>query len=210
MSRIPLSILLFAFVIVMQGVCLAGIDPYGESYGEMAYSGTGTPLLFNVPDGSGDPFTSAQLEGGSRVDVTLTLYLRNANSDPIIGFPAEDLWLEVDDSGLIPCLGGAIADAPSDQNGVTTWTAPLRAGGNSQTLTRMIINGSNLPYSPGFELNHVSPDLNGDLIVNLVDTALFAQDFATGYTFRSDFSRDMILNLSDLSYFAGAIGKGCP
>ena len=79
-----------------------------------------------------------------------------------------------------------------------------------QTLTQIVINGSPLISSPGFELHHVSPDINGDLTVNIVDVSLFAVDFASGYAFRSDFSPDGTLNIVDVFYLAQAIGANCP
>lgn len=210
MSRILTANLVIAFLFLCSSSALAGVDPLGECYGEIAYSGPGIPVLCNVPDGSGDPLTEAQLEYGARVDATLTLYLRDAMADPIQYYPAEDLWLESVDHGLTACLGGTTADGPSNQDGIATWTVPLRAGGFSQTLTQMMISGSPLITSAGFGLHHNSPDINGDGVVNLVDVSLFAQDFAAGYVFRSDFFRDGIVNLSDLGKLAVAMGRNCP
>lgn len=209
MPKFSLTFFLAA-ILLHSGLAGAGIEPGYEAYGEIAYTGPGIPTLCNVPDGSGDALTNAQLPNGNRVDATMTLYLLDMNADPIANFPAEDLWLETVDAGLALCPAGSIADSPTDQNGVTTWTAPLLAGGSSQALTQILINGASLMTSAGFELDHVSPDIDGDLTVNLKDIALFAQDFAAGYAFRSDFSRDGILNIADIAPLARAIGANCP
>lgn len=56
-----------------------------------------------------------------------------------------------------------------------------------------------------------SPDINGDLVVNLTDTILFAADAQAGapYNYRSDFDWSGIVNLSDTAVFTSAIGATC-
>jgi hypothetical protein len=56
-----------------------------------------------------------------------------------------------------------------------------------------------------------SPDINGDLVVNLSDIAFFASDFfSPGYNYRSDFNYDQVINLQDVAMLAGAVGAFCP
>ena len=56
-----------------------------------------------------------------------------------------------------------------------------------------------------------SPDLTGDLRVDLSDTPLFAADFfAASAAYRSDFNWDGQVNLSDLVVMAEALGAHCP
>ena len=50
-----------------------------------------------------------------------------------------------------------------------------------------------------------SPDLNGDLLVNLADLSLFAQDYFGPYNYRSDLRWDGDLDLGDLVVFAVAM-----
>ena len=68
--------------------------------------------------------------------------------------------------------------------------------------------------TPGLQLLPLlvnSPDLNGDLTVNLQDVALFAEDFFSApYELRSDLHFDRVINLSDLSVMTGKVGKTCP
>lgn len=54
-----------------------------------------------------------------------------------------------------------------------------------------------------------SPDINGDLRVDLGDVTLFAQDINLGYDYRSDFDWDGRLNLGDLSVLAQGNGASC-
>ena len=55
-----------------------------------------------------------------------------------------------------------------------------------------------------------SPDINGDLAVNLSDVVLFSQDRYGDYNYRSDFNFDGVVNLSDQIILVGALGVGCP
>jgi len=55
-----------------------------------------------------------------------------------------------------------------------------------------------------------SPDLNGDLAVNLSDIPIFASDFFGSYNYRSDLHYDGIINLSDLSRMAQSMGRSYP
>ena len=60
-------------------------------------------------------------------------------------------------------------------------------------------------------MSYNSPDINGDLIVNLTDISLFAVDFfGAVYMYRSDFNYDGAINLTDLAMLAPTIGVPCP
>jgi len=182
--------------------------PYGEY--EMAYQGPETLTLFVVPDGSGDSFDQAILPVGGTEDATITVLLVDANWVPIASFPAEDIWLESEDNGLIPCIGGTIADANTGADGTTQWLNPVLGGGHSQALTVVLVNGMLLEMTSGVNLSFNSPDINGDRTVNLTDVQLFTEDFYFSDDFRSDFHRDGIVNLSDLPRMAEAVGANCP
>ena len=182
--------------------------PYGEY--DMAYQGPETLTLLVVPDGSGNTFNQASLPFGGQADATITLLLKGADNDPIAHFPFEDMWLESRDAGLVPCRGGTTADANTDAAGITTWATPLHAGGHSQSLMDVIVNGSLLEMAPGLDLSFNSPDINGDLTVNLTDVQIFSGDFFDSDDFRSDFHRDGDVNISDLAVMARALGAGCP
>ena len=201
-------ICLFAIPVTYAQTTGIGWGPYGEY--DMAYQGPETLTLFVVPDGSGDSFDQARLPNGSTEDATITVLIVDFNWVPIANFPAEDIWLESEDSGLIPCIGGSIADANTDADGRTQWRNPLLGGGHSQALTVVLVNGALLELTSGVRLSLNSPDLNGDRSVNLTDVQLFTVDFYSGENFRSDFYRDGIVNLSDLAMLAPAVGAACP
>jgi len=185
------------------------IGPYGEY--DMAYQGPETLTLFVVPDGRGDSFDQAYLPFGGTEDATITLLLMDAYWVPIANYPAEDMWLESEDNGLVPCMGGTIADANTGADGRTQWLNPLLGGGHSQALTVVLVNGAQLEMTAGVHLSFNSPDINGDRTVNLTDVQLFTEDiYFSYYDFRSDFYRDGVVNLSDLGKMAEAIGANCP
>jgi len=182
--------------------------PYGEYH--VAYQGPEILTLLVIPDGSGATLDQAYLPWGDTEDATITLFLWDEGENPISFFPAEDIWLESEDSGLTMCVDGTIADAFTDTDGRTQWLDPLLAGGHSQALTVVKVNGSEVEYTTGVNLNFNSPDINGDLTVNAPDLQTFVEDYFSGYDFRSDFHRDGVLNGRDLVIMAEAYGMNCP
>jgi len=169
--------------------------------------------LLVIPDGSGPPLTEARHYSGTMADATiyLTLYSSCPPTGPMVGYPAEDMWLESTEGSLVFCSGGSIADAPTDDQGSTTWSRPLAGGGQDTGTCVIRISGGDSPSLFSFPLQFNSPDLNADLMVNLTDVVEFAEDFFDAdYEFRSDLHFDFVVNLSDLSEMAGAIGTACP
>jgi len=211
MSHFRRYFISFAFLLTATPCLgLSGVPSLSYSTAFTAYTGPGVPSLMVLPDGTGNPFTEARDPAGNTVDVTITLNLMDGAPSPIVNFPHEDLWLESSDGGLVPCLGGTCADENTDGNGMTWWTAPLRAGGYSQSPILVMVNGSALVSNSGLLLNTNSPDINGDLAVQLSDVGFFAGDFYSVYNFRSDFNGDGILNLSDVGILAEGFGARCP
>lgn len=187
-------------------------------YVEHTVATEGPVSLFNVPDGSGLAFTEAYGPGGAVVDATITMTLFDDYpgwGQPVAQFPFEDMWLESGDGLLVPCNGGTCADVNTDQNGVTSWSAPLEAGGRADPDEGgdiyIVINGA-VPEGDGhvMDMRMNSPDINGDGEVNLSDIPPFAEDFYGAYAYRSDFVWDGLVNLSDLAELAKAMASSCP
>ncbi|MBK8164825.1 MAG: hypothetical protein IPK64_02555 [bacterium] len=164
--------------------------------------------VFVVPDGTGEPLTAAHRPAGTPVDATIHLVLLDPCDFPIWNFPREDMWLESGDGGLVPCNGGTVADSQTDPNGHTSWSAPLRAGGHSQSVCRVLVNG--MALGQPLPLHFVSADINGDRQVNLADVALFAQAYASPYGFAADLHPNGVVNLSDIAVMARSMGAHCP
>jgi len=184
-------------------------DLYLSSYW-IEYPGAEPVGLYVVPDASGVTFYEARLMDGSEVDARIHVRLIDGMGIPIQFYPAEDIWLDSQDSHLALCSGGSVADGDTDFFGHTSWYNPLRAGGYSLEPTVVVVSGAVLAGGPGVNLHFNSPDLNGDLSVNLTDVSLFAGDFFGVYHFRSDLAFDGTINLSDVSRLALAVGRSCP
>lgn len=189
-----------------------------EIWVEHTIATEGPVSLFNVPDGSGAPFSAAFGPGGAVVDATITMTLYDGppgSGQTVAHFPYEDMWLESDGGLLGFCPGGSCADAHTDVNGVTTWSTALNLGGRSNPdlggQIYILINGA-VPEGEGLvaDLRMNSPDINGDLEVNLSDIPPFAEDFYGPYAYRSDFVWDGVVNLSDLAELAKAMATACP
>ena len=213
MSKSKLFFGALSFLFIAQP-CLAdvpdGIPDLSNSVATIAYDGPGTPSLMNAPDGSGNLFTQAHDEEGNVVDATITLTILDYFGIPIQHFPFEDCWLESMDGGLVPCIGGTSADYDTDIDGMTQWSNPLRAAGYSEAPVLVVINGQALTSNSGLPLKFNSPDINSDGIVNLIDVAILASDYFSGYAFRCDLSGDGVLNLVDIPLFDRYMGSQCP
>ncbi len=166
--------IILMLLVLLPGAALPNV-PCDESWAEFAFTGQEPVSLLVIPDGSGDEFTNASIVG-ARVDATILLHVRDCSQVPIVNFPREDLWLESADNGLAMCYGGTIADANTDVDGDTTWTQPLFAGGYSEARCLVMVNGSPLWFTAGFNLHFNSPDIDGNRVVNLMDIPIFAQD----------------------------------
>lgn len=167
-------------------------------------------VLFIVPDGSGSAFPQGQVMGaGTLIDATIKLELMDPYGVTISDFPAEDMWLEALDGGMIPCIGGTIADSNTDTYGKTSWVHPLLGGGSSTSGCLVFISGMALTQAP-LPLNFNSPDMNGDGTVDLLDVGLLATAFFGDYDFSADFFADGVVNIADVTRFAQSMGASCP
>ena len=81
-------------------------------------------------------------------------------------------------------------------------------------MNAVMINGDALTTNPGLPLKFNSPDINGDLVVNLSDIVAFTQllggNFGDNPLFAGDFNNDGTINLSDVVRMTGGIGAACP
>ena len=166
--------------------------------------------LFVSPDGGGHPFAEGRDPSGAPVDLTVTITVIANPGGPVAAFPFEDIWLSSLDQNLVPCNYGLCPDGNTDLNGQTGWSDPPLAGGWSDAGCQVSINGDVLPCCPNLPLRFNSPDLNGDLRVDLTDAGLFSEDLHGGYTFRADLRHDGAVNLSDVGYMAAFLGSECP
>ena len=186
-----------AALVLLAAPALAQME---NCWAETAYPGA---TIMVCPAGDGPPFTEVSDGAGNVVDATITVHVVDWYGDPVVDFPAEDVWLESTQGNLAFPIGGNIADHNSDANGETVFQEPLPAGG--YTLpgegVQIYIAGSPLNQLP-LDLRFNSPDINGDLVLDLADLTLFASDYLGGvYVARSDLYADGVLNLSDFARF---------
>lgn len=175
--------------------------PCDHAYNSTAQSPAGHLTVF--PDGSGPSLASAGL--------VVELWVVGCPGEPIVGYPRLDMWLHGEEpADLSVCYRGSLADADTDADGYTTFSGALQAGGHSQAGLAVYVAGVKLWGGPPLPITLNSPDINGDLVVNMQDLATFAIDYAQGPTFRSDLVRDGVLDLKDVGRFAGALGVSCP
>jgi len=163
------------------------------------------------PAGDGYAIANAMGFGGYTVDATLTTTLLDYQGIPVVFFPADRIWIEVE--GLIFCEDGNIADHDSDFNGQTDFSLPLKGGGCAEDAeTWGMLDGQPFGGSPNplLNLNYNSADMNGDQVVNLTDVVLFADYYGGTYGYCADFYWDGVINLSDLVLFAPHLGHICP
>lgn len=202
------QILSHALTLCLAGSALAGIPDLSLSTATIPPGAEGA-AIYTLPNGLGDPFT-VTLPGGIVLDASITLTLVDTDGEPIVQYPREDLWLETSGGGLVPCLGGTIADADTDINGQTVWHDPLFAGGCSEgEMTLVMVAGMPLAGG-GLDLWFYGPDLNGDVVVNLSDIVAFTQMLGGQYSPCGDFNHDGVINLTDIVLMVRGIGADCP
>jgi hypothetical protein len=173
-----------------------------------------------VPDGTGLTFQDARTIDGDVVDVTLSvliwLYDEFGPIGPLGGFSADWLTIQAPDGLTQGCAQDHVAAADHDtgEDGWTEFTLAPRAGGWSQDLLEIYIMGD--PASafgseiPPLPIYFNSPDIDGDLTVDLTDISLFVQDLAApDAPFRSDLVWDGVIDLSDIAVFTQHLGAGC-
>jgi len=98
-------------------------------------------------------------------------------------------------------VGGA-----TDAGGMTAVILPLRGGGQGTAWDfRLTAPGIYCAQNLDLGLKVNSPDLDGDLLVNLADLTLFARDYFGPYNYRSDLYWNGAVDLADIVYFSRAL-----
>ncbi len=198
---------LFIVLAMASGAVAQPIPDYNLSSFFIDHAAVGASVTV-APDGGGAPFTEAYAPGGGIVDATITVQLLYSDGSPAIDYPGSDLWLETTGGGLARCSGwGTFADGSTDDQGMTTWQQPKYAGGCSvgEHVLVMLVGA---PIAGTLDLVFRSPDLNGDLDVDLTDIVAFAQALLSQETC-ADFTNDGAVNLSDIVIMAQGIGAEC-
>ena len=217
--------LLTASLLLIQGIAFAGIvDPCASSCVIVA-TGTGTPNgagdwpLFVCPQGDTDTFDDqlGGLASGNGYVISVTVI--DDLGFPIPNISGADFWMvDCDPLNNASLCGGAAssgADSLTNASGTTTMggLGGLSGGGCADGMS-VIVQGFALldpavacSQDKCLPINLRSPDLNGSLIVDLVDLSLFAAAFPPqAFGTCADFDINGIVNLQDLSRFAFHFG----
>jgi hypothetical protein len=110
------------------GTAFADIVSPDSSYCVVSLGTSGKDRVTISPNGTGDNFTDVP----SNLSITIEVYLRNSLGAPLAGVPLQEITLY--NSALCICAGGNTADAATDLDGRTTFTASPRAGGCVESL----------------------------------------------------------------------------
>lgn len=151
---------------------------------------TGEPrdIITVSPDGGGETFA----ENG----ISLRVYLRNCQGEPLVGVPAESISLAA--NYFCVCEGGSIADAPTGEDGSTTFSGTLRAGGCVDSLL-LIVDGFITATVP---VRTNSPDefFAWPCVVSADERARLGGDMSSSHYNRCfDFNEDGLLDAVDWS-----------
>lgn len=141
--------------------------------------------------------------------VTITVHALTATG-PVADFPREEVSLVSLGGGTFtPCAPGITADAGTDASGTTTITGAMVGGGWTEGDVVVALSGVPLAGQP-LDLRLVSPDFDGNRVVDLADVAQFTVDYTGAYAWRSDLEPDGTLDLADIGVFAAHLGESCP
>jgi hypothetical protein len=176
----------------LAGVASAGIPDEVQS---TATSAGGTVMI--TPEGQGGSLAAA--------GATINVVVRDQGGIPIPNYPFQDVWVgHPGDNSIALCQGGSTADNNTDAAGATTISGVVSGGGYSST-TKVYINGTPLAGA-ALTISMNSPDITGDLKVDLFDFNIFGADFG-GAEFRSDYAAPYgIVNLGDFAAFGQSFG----
>ena len=170
------------------------------------YNGTYRPgepydYLTVTPDGTGETLADT--------GILVEVFAVSPQGDPYVGIPASEIVLFSPDLDF--CFPLNPADGPTDENGYTTFTGTIGAGGCVQSLD-VYIDGIFIAQIP---ININSPDFSGvsALHVDASDLAQFAQRLGDedGWDICFDFNESgpPTIDASDLAFFALHLGKAC-
>jgi hypothetical protein len=173
------------------------IDPCQSTASTIATPNT---CVLICPQGDGDQLVDK--------NATITVVVRDGAGIGIEGVLASDFYLVDCDPirDMVLCGGSSSsdADAPTDATGSTQMIGDIAAGGCANGLS-VIVQGFTIGC-PAICMTNIwvkSPDINGDLLVNIQDFSLFGQQYPPQpFTDTCvDYNCDGIVNLQDFSLF---------
>jgi hypothetical protein len=194
-----------ASLLLVAGVAFAGIiNPCGSP---VVATIVGTPCYFACPQGDTGTIQAAGF--------SLAFTINDASGNPIPAVSFADFWLVDCDAtnDMALCAGSASSNADSSTNsaGKTTMTVTtLAVGGCVTGLAVAVQEPGTIPCTTPvycYTVKVRSCDLNGDLLMNSQDVAIFSTHYPpytppNGYDTCSDFDCNSLINSQDLARLA--------
>jgi hypothetical protein len=161
------------------------------------------------PEGDGETL--------GEVGATITIVIRDESGSVIPDFPYPDVWISSDvlraEWQLCNGAYSCDADASADSEGRMTISGTIAAGGYHAEALYVVAAGIILhdgECDDPMPLIMVSPDLNGDLVVDRDDFIIFGTAYMTGSSDpRFDLNHDGKLSSLDLTAFGDHYLHGC-
>jgi hypothetical protein len=156
-------------------------------------------------------------DGETLAEVGAVIYVQilDENADPIPMIPIHDFWLDGCSSGLALCPLSSWADSLTNANGETTISGTIRAGGCDTGIVVWVqgvrlVGGLLCAIPECLPIEVRSSDFNRDLVVDLIDLSRFARSYLKP-TFEPcvDLNIDNGVDIIDLSIFAQHYLHGC-
>jgi len=198
--KTPVFLMLSAAVLILWQLLPPNVDTLSGGIVSPALSMTGSPGGCYLVCPQGDGYDLASI--GATISVTVLA--GPAPGIPIPGILASDFWLVGCTGSLVLCGGsGSInADGPTDAAGFTTISGRLSGGGCDTAGLLVVVQG--VIIGGCLPIVTVSPDINGDMNVDLIDFATFAMSYPSPpkpYVACLDFDCSGAIGLLDFAVF---------
>ena len=179
--------------------------------------------IYCVPDGSGNPLTTAFTYGGNVVDGTVWVRLSIGNLR-VADVPAEDILLVPGGDAYHLCgeEGAVCGTGTTDADGEMALTGPIAGGGHADpsgegariVVDTRVLNRRYQATSEPFPLYMNSSDITADGVVDILDVVALAEDQAKLYdegiySYRSDLNWDGEIDQIDADMLGDAYGGAC-
>lgn len=172
-------------------------------------TGEGLPAAIAIcPAGDGQTLA----EVGARIDLIGV----DGQGIPVPGVDPRDIWL-MGCGGGDPCLwaGMSIGDGPTDENGETSLSGTVAAGGMYSGVSVfaydiVMVSSPDCSEAICLPVELRSADINNDMIVDIIDLSILGAAFTTGpYNPAADFTFDGVVDLEDLTFLGEHFGHSC-
>ena len=221
-NRLMFLAALLGILVAGFGAALAQVPIAANSNANMP-GATAPVSVMVLPNGTGPQLTNCYYFGGLPANGVITVQLLDAAFDPVPNWPNRSIRINhtpniapnwCPDSWYPPPMHAPnCADQVTDAGGFTRFSLAYHGGWWQDRGSQVWVleaTGVWMPIPNDLKMFFNSPDLNGDLAVNLLDVTIFSADLFGPYAYRSDFNWDGDINLLDVIIFSASLGITCP